>query len=348
MWETCCPLVLSLDCDGQQRSGDSCTPGVGVHRLNNQPMLALTGATGFVGTTLLSHLTAAGWPVRALYRPRKGRAPPNLPRVEWVAGDLEDPRALDALLAGSYAVIHCAGLVRGASRFDFDRVNEDGARRVAQAAVRQVQVPRFLLISSLAARVPELSHYAGSKWRGECAVKIVSDKLRWTVLRPPAVFGPGDRELLPLFRSIASGFAPLPAGVGRRFSLIYVDDLAIAVLRWLSADAGHEQTFELDDGRSGGYDWGDVLDIAGRVLRGGAPVRPVPIPIPLLNLAALANLGASRLLGYAPMLTPGKVKEITHPDWVCDNDSITRAIGWHPAFGLERGLAITFGKNLTA
>lgn len=308
-------------------------------------VLALTGGTGFVGTTLLSHLTRAGWRVRALYRPRRGRIPPSLPGVEWVPGGLEDDGALSALLTDAYAVIHCAGAVRGGSRADFDRVNEDGARRVAQVAARQAQVPRFLLISSLAARVPELSHYAGSKWRGECAVKTAAENLRWTVLRPPAVFGPGDRELLPLFRSIANGFAPLPAGGGRRFSLIYVDDLATAVVRWLAADAGDGQTFELDDGCAGGYDWDKVLDIAGRVLRGGSKVRRLAIPIPLLNLAALANLGASRLLGYAPMLTPGKVKEITHPDWLCDNDNITRAIGWRPAFELEQGLASTFGKK---
>lgn len=286
--------------------------------------------------------------MRALYRPRKGRTPPSLPGVEWIPGTLEDVATLDALLAGTHAVIHCAGSVRGASQADFDRVNVAGALRIAQAATRQIQVPRLLLISSLAARMPELSHYAGSKWRGENAVKLVSDRLRWTVLRPPAVFGPGDRELLPLFQSIARGFAPLPAGKGRRFSLIYVDDLATAVLHWLAADAGYAKTFELDDGRIGGYDWGSVLEIAGRVLRDGAPVRRVPIPIPLLNFAALANLGASRLLGYAPMLTPGKIKEITHPDWVCDNDNITRAIGWHPAFGLERGLAVTFGKDLAS
>ncbi len=271
-----------------------------------------------------------------------------MPGVIWSPGNLEDETTLGALVAGTHAVIHCAGAVRGASRADFDRVNADGAHRVALAAARQAQAPRFLLISSLAARMPELSHYAGSKWRGECAVKAASENMRWTVLRPPAVFGPGDRELLPLFRCIAKGYAPLPAGVGRRFSLIYIDDLATAVVRWLAADAGYGQTFEVDDGHAEGYDWDTVLDIAGRVLYGGAPVRRLPIPIPVLNLAALANLAAARLLGYAPMLTTGKVREITHPDWLCDNNAFTLITGWRPVYGLEQGLACTFGKNLAA
>jgi nucleoside-diphosphate-sugar epimerase len=199
-------------------------------------------------------------------------------------------------------------------------------------------------MSSLAARMPELSHYARSKQRGEAAVKAASGDLRWTVLRPPAVYGPGDRELRQLFRCIASGFAPEPAGTPGRFSLLHVDDLAAAVLRWLAADTGYGETFELDDGRPGGYDWDTVVTLAGRALREGRPVRRVPIPTPVLALAALANLGAARLLGYAPMLTPGKVREITHPDWLCDSHAFATATGWRPTIGLESGLARAYGK----
>lgn len=311
-------------------------------------MIALTGATGFVGTHILLHLTRAGWPVRALFRPRQGRVPPEIPGVEWVAGAMDDEAALNVLLKDTRAVIHCAGAVRGASRLDFDRVNEEGARRIAQIAASQATPPRLLLISSLAAREPGLSHYAGSKSRGETAIKTVSENLRWTIFRPPAVFGPGDSELLPLFQSMAKGIAPLPSGGGRRFSLIYIDDLAAAAVRWLVADAGFGATFELDDGRAGGYDWDLVLGIAGRVLRAGSVVRRVPIPVALLNCAAVINLGASRILRYAPMLTPGKVREITHHDWLCDNKLISGALDWHPQFGFEQGLARTFGIHPAA
>lgn len=317
-------------------------------QLSTHNVVALTGATGFIGTALLKQLTNAGWRVRALYRPKNGRVPSILSGVEWFAGDLQDDDALNALVAGTHAVIHCAGAVRGASRADFDQVNEVGALRVAQAAARQALMPRFLLISSLAARMPELSHYAGSKWRGESAVKSVAENLRWTVLRPPAVYGPGDRELLPLFRSMANGFAPLPAGANGRFSMIYVEDLVSAIVHWLATDNGDGQTFELDDGRADGYDWNTVLDIGGRVLRGGNPIRRIPIPISFLNFVARINLTASQLFRYAPMLTPGKVREITHTDWLCNNHEITRVTGWQPAFRLEQGLASIFDKNIKA
>ena len=158
-------------------------------------------------------------------------------------------------------------------------------------------------------------------------------------------YGPGDRELRLLFRCIASGFGLVPAGAGGRFSLLHVDDLAAAVLRWLAADAGYGETFELDDGRAGGYDWDTVVTLAGRALRAGRSVRRVPVPVLLLGLAALANLRVARFLGYAPMLTPGKVREITHPDWLCDSHAFALATGWRPTIGFEPGLANVYGKQ---
>jgi len=307
-------------------------------------LVALTGATGFIGAVLLARLTGSGRRVRALYRPRAGRVPTASPGVEWVQGDLDDLDSLRALVAGADAVVHCAGTVRGTRQADFDRVNAEGAGRVAQAAANAPRAPRLLLLSSLAARMPDLSHYAGSKRRGELAVKAASGNLRWTVLRPPAVVGPGDRELLPLFRCIANGFAPVPAGATGRFSLLHVDDLATAVLCWLAADAGYGETFELDDRRPGGYDWDTVVALAGRALREGRPVLRVPIPVPVLALAALVNIGAASVLGYAPMLTPGKVREITHRDWLCDSHAFALATGWRPTVGLGPALAQAYGK----
>ena len=305
--------------------------------------LALTGGTGFIGSSLLPRATAAGWRVRALLRPRRGRAPPAHPSVEWVLGDVEDAEALRRLLEGVDAVVHCAGAVRGAGREDFERVNALATGRLAELAARRPVPPRFLLVSSLAAREPGLSHYAASKWRGECALRAVYPDRRWAVLRPPAVYGPGDRELDPLFRCIARGFLPVPAGASGRFSLLYVDDLAEAVVRWLAADAGFGQAFEPDDGRVGGYAWDAVIGIGKRVLRGGRPVRRIPVPMPVLGVAAQANLAAARLLGYAPMLTPGKVRELRHADWLCDREPLVQATGWQPAVGLEEGLARTYG-----
>lgn len=308
-------------------------------------LIALTGATGFIGSSLLKQITDAGFRVRALYRDKQGRTPMTISGVEWFCGDLGNEDILGDFVEGADAVIHCAGVVRGASQADFDKVNEAGARRIAEATARRSPQAHFLLISSLAAREPELSYYAGSKYRGECAVKTVSDTLRWTVVRPPAVYGPGDRELLPLFRSIANGFAPLPAGAKGRFSMIYVDDLASAVLLLLTEDVAFGKTIEIDDGHDGGYDWDTVLQIGGKVLRNGAPIRRLPIPVFMLKFVARVNLIASRIFRYAPMLTPGKVRELTHLDWLSDNGQMIEYFDWQPIYELDKGLASIFDKN---
>jgi len=307
----------------------------------NKTIVALTGAGGFIGTALREQLLAAGYGVRALYRPRRGRVLQKAAGLQWIAGDVNDRVALAALMQGVEAVVHCAGAVRGARRSDFDLVNEKGVLDTVSAAKREPGCRRFLLFSSLAAREPHLSDYAGSKRRGEVALEANAAHLAWAVLRPPAVYGPGDREMLPLFQSMARGLALIPGSGDGRFSLIHVADLVSAVLAWLATDGDSGNTYTLDDGREGGYDWNTVLATASRVLRGNALIRRLPIPAPLLRFFGGANLAAARAFGYAPMLTPGKVRELTHADWVCDGSAFAQATGWRPAFDFERGLANT-------
>ena len=309
-----------------------------------QPVVALTGATGFVGTALRQQLVASGYRVRALYRPRAGRVLKDTDNLEWIAGDLADRAALATLVKGADAFVHCAGSVRGARREDFDRVNEQGVLDTVQAAAGEPSCRRYLLISSLAAREPQLSDYAGSKWRGERALEANAGRLAWAALRPPAVYGPGDREMLPLFQGMQRGLAPIPGDGRGRFSLIHVADLASAVAAWLATEGDSGNTYELDDGHENGYDWDTVLATASRVLRGNAPIRRLTIPTSLLRLVGGVNLAAARIFGYAPMLTLGKVREVTHADWVGDGSAFEHATGWRPVFGFERGLADTLGK----
>ncbi|HVI56220.1 MAG TPA: NAD-dependent epimerase/dehydratase family protein [Luteibacter sp.] len=309
-----------------------------------QPVVALTGATGFIGTALRERLLAAGYRVRALYRPRPGRVLEDTGNLAWIAGDLADRAALATLVKGADAFVHCAGSVRGARRADFDRINEQGVIDTVRAADAAPDCRRYLLISSLAAREPQLSDYAGSKWRGERALENNAGQLAWAALRPPAVYGPGDREMLPLFQGMRRGLAPIPGDGRGRFSLIHVTDLASAVLAWLASEGDSGKTYELDDGHENGYDWDTVLAIASRVLRGNAPIRRLAIPTSLLRIVGGVNLAAARVFGYAPMLTLGKVREVTHADWVSDSRAFELATGWRPAFGFERGLADTLGK----
>jgi nucleoside-diphosphate-sugar epimerase len=302
-------------------------------------IIALTGATGFIGSAVARQIDRAGWQVRALVRPQSDKNRLDGITAQWTEGELEDTESLRRLVHGAYAVVHCAGAVRGATQNHFNRVNVDGVARLVEAATETKTLPRFLLISSLAAREPQLSPYATSKRLGEKALVEGAGKMPWAALRPSAVYGPGDREMLPLFRWMDRGVAAVLGSEGARFSLLYVEDLAAAVLRWLDSETCAARRFELHDGHPQGYTWDAVIDTAAR-LRGGPIVR-LHIPVLVPKLLAVVNLVASRVMGYAPMLTPGKVRELRHPDWVCDNAPFFRQTGWKPKISLEQGLRST-------
>lgn len=307
------------------------------------PLIALTGATGFIGSRIARHLTRCGFRVRALVRPGSQHRLPDDVAVEICPGSLADTKALAQLLDGAWGIVHCAGLVRGLTQAQFDAVNVAGTERLVHLARQQAKPPRLVLISSLAARQPQLSPYALSKYRAEQVVAELGDALSWLILRPPAVYGPGDRELLLLLKALAKGFVPILGPKDGRFSLLFVDDLARAVEKALARPEVAGQVFELHDGKLEGYGWDEVHAIA-KAFRGGAVVR---LPLPAWGLRALAQLAAitSRLAGRAPMLTPAKVNELRHPDWVCDNSAICRAIDWQPKIQFAQGLGLTLGDS---
>lgn len=233
-------------------------------------------------------------------------------------------------------MVHCAGAVRGARLEHFHRINVEGAENLISAACRVRPPPRFLLLSSVAAREPGLSWYAASKRLAEERLVALAGTMPWTVFRPTAVYGPGDKEIRPLLIAMRRGFVPLAGTPGLRFSLIHIEDLVGAILAWLQAPTAPTGVFELDDGTQGGYDWPGIVAIAER--RWQRRIRMVKIPLVLLNLCARVNLYWSRLTHRSPMLTPGKVRELTHTDWVCDNTALMNALAWKPAIRFEDAL----------
>jgi nucleoside-diphosphate-sugar epimerase len=287
----------------------------------------------------MQRLSSAGWHIRALVRPGSIRKQAEGIAAEWITGDLEDIDSLRRLVNGADAVVHCAGVVRGAGKTDFERVNVDGVARMVRSAAERHPMPRFLLVSSLAAREPALSHYAASKRQGEAVLASESGVMPWVILRPPAVYGPGDREIRPLFQWMVRGIAPVIGSDENRISLLYVADLAEAIFRLLDQGMPSRRTYELHDGHAGGYSWQDIIH-AVRRLSGRSVIR-VKIPGAVLNIAASLNLAAARVLGGAPMLTPGKVRELNHPDWVGDNTALNSDTGWIPKVMLAEGLQRT-------
>lgn len=304
-------------------------------RCRGQPRtVAVTGLTGFIGRRLAGPLLANGFKVRAILR-----RPANTldSAIEpWLAC-LGNASALEAALAGMDAVIHLAGAVRGRRAEDFRPANVDAVVHLAAAAARQERPPAFLLVSSLAASQPQLSDYAASKRAGERALLAHPD-LDWTIIRPAAVYGPGDVELRPMLRLLRRGLAVVPGNVRQRLAFLHVDDLAAAILHWLEDPARcRQRQFSIDDGAPDGYDWPAIAAAAGSSVK----CRLV-IPRSALMLAAHVNVLLSQLRGRAPMLTPGKVRELRHDRWVGD-DSYGAVTGWRPRHDLASGMEQTLG-----
>jgi nucleoside-diphosphate-sugar epimerase len=308
--------------------------------------IAITGATGFIGGTLIKRLASSGRQVQALIRPASIHKKPIEDAVRWIKGDLDDIDSLERLAQGADVIVHCAGAVRGATQQYFNRINVDGVARLAHAAGQQKKPMRFLLMSSLAAREPGLSAYASSKHQGEQVFWETGPDIDWTVFRPAAVYGPGEREMMPVLRWMAKGVALLPGSGEGRFAMLHAEDLAEAVIQWL--DRGHDQrlTYELHDGHPAGYSWQEVIETIAHLR--GAPVARIKVPMALMRLIAIINLAAARTIGYAPMVSPGKIREISHPDWTADNTALTRNTGWSPKIDLAQGLRRTLGLGLAS
>ncbi|BBD00425.1 MULTISPECIES: NAD-dependent epimerase/dehydratase family protein [Sphingobium] len=293
-----------------------------------QMRIAITGATGFVGAEVLEQALSDGLRVNALTR----RAQPPRAKLKWVHGSLEDAAALDTLVRDADAVIHIAGVVNAPDRDGFEAGNARGTMAVVDA-MRKRGIKRLVHVSSLAAREPGLSDYGWSKELAEKHVK--ASGLDWTIVRPPAIYGPGDKEMLELFRMAKRGIMMLPPG--GRLSVIHVGDLA-ALLLALSGERENSLTriYEVDDGTPGGWDHKDFGQAIGRAI--GRSVKTLATPEWLLTIAARAD----RLVrGKKAKLTPDRVDYFCHPDWVVGKRRQPPKRLWLPQVKTEDGLSAT-------
>lgn len=290
--------------------------------------VALTGATGFVGRVALDRLLEAGWQVRALTR----RDQPKRTGVTWVRGSLDDTDSLATLCEGAGAVLHIAGVVNAPDTAGFEAGNVTGTANML-AAAKDAGVGRFVHVSSLSAREPQLSVYGASKLRGE---KLVgTSMLDWTIVRPPGVYGPGDTEMFDMFRMAARGFVLLPPK--GRVSLIHVDDLARLLVALLPAhDDATARIFEADDGVAGGWSHDGFARAIGWAM--GRRVTALHAPRWLLQMAAR---GDRLFRGRKAKLTPDRASYLSHPDWTIDLTAAPPAALWTPQVETRAGLKET-------
>lgn len=291
--------------------------------------LAITGATGFVGQALLERAEQEGIAVKALTR----RKQVVRDGVEWVQGDLEAKAALRQLVRGSEAVIHVAGVVNAPDAAGFEAGNVTGTLNVIEACLAE-GVQRFIHVSSLSAREPDLSVYGASKARAEKLV--AASGLDWTMIRPPAIYGPRDTEMFEMFRIARWGLMPMPPSEGRT-SVIHVSDLARLLLALVPGGEGVTgQTFEPDDGRKQG--WGHY-ELA-RAIGWALGRRPWVIHLSRASLERAAK--ADRFLRrHRAKLTLDRARYMSHPDWVVSHDARPPRSLWRPEIPTREGLKAT-------
>lgn len=320
----------------------------------------VTGGTGFVGSHLVEALLERGVDVVCLARsPAKAAALFGQERVRLVPGDLGDAEALRKGCAGADVVFHVAGLTAARRAAEFFAVNRDATRRLADmAAAAAPQLGRLVYVSSLSAAGPSrrgaalvesdaprpVSEYGRSKLAGEEVVR--ASGLPWTIVRPPMVYGPRDRELLRLFKLARRNVLPLLGDPAQELSLIHVADLAAALLAATKPAcagkiyfASHPETARADAALLAIHR--AVHDASGgRRPRAARPWTP-RIPAPLVRGALWVTGTAARVAGRATLLSPDKATEFLAEAWTCSPRALERDTGWRAATNLNAGLAAT-------
>jgi len=298
--------------------------------------IAITGATGFLGHHISAKLIASGVHLRALVRDKTRATALSDMGAELIIGDLDNAKALETLVQDCDCVVHVAGAIKAKTSEALIAINGGGTANLVAACDAVAAKIRLVHISSITAREPQLSAYANSKAASEQAANRHNGPV--VIIRPNAVYGPGDRETLQVFKVAQGLFQPLFKQPDARIAMIHVDDAAQAVLALcdLNAPIG---LFEIADAQTQGYGWLEITKTA--VLAVGGRARLVPIPLNLLRLAGVISENMGRFRSDPPIFNRGKVREILHGDWAVQSDLRIPADIWFPKINLEQGFCDT-------
>jgi dihydroflavonol-4-reductase len=299
----------------------------------------VTGANGFLGSWLVRALLARGHHVACLLRAGSNLSGlVGLEEYERVEGDVTDASALARAVRGRDVVFHLAGVRRAATREDFMRVNAEGTRLLCEALVATGGGPRLVLAGSLGASGPstparpkvEEDPALPTEWYGESEAEAeriafsYADRLPVTVVRPPRIVGPGDRENLLLFRLVARGVRLELGGGPRPLTLVDVEDVVDLLLRVAERDEALGQAFFVGWPRPLTLE--ELQDIAAEALG----VRPRTVHLPPAVLTALATVadGVTRVTGRRLPLNRKFARQLLAPAWTCSSARAERLLGF--------------------
>lgn len=323
--------------------------------MSGDGVAVVTGASGFVGSHLVESLVRLGVPVRAVLRATSDARwlPGN---VERATGTLDDDTSLRAAVRNASIIFHLAAVTSSARKRDYTRANVDGTRRLLDAVQREAPSARVVLCSSLAAVGPArgghalteddeplpVSPYGRSKLAAERAADdyVRAHELDVVIVRPTAVYGPRDRDILEAFRLVQRGLAIRIAPANQRLTMIHVRDLATALIlaaRMGTRESGRARRYHASDGTT--YSWYAVIEAIGDAL--GRRPRTISLPRPIAVTAASLQMGVSLVTRRKPLLTRGRIAELAASDWSCDISRARSELGFAPAVRLADGMRET-------
>ncbi|MCA1829569.1 MAG: NAD-dependent epimerase/dehydratase family protein [Myxococcales bacterium] len=310
----------------------------------------LTGGSGFLGSYVAEQLAAEGHVVRALVRPRSDKGVlGRLPRIEYAPGAIENRESLVPAVDGVDAIVHVAGIVKARKPSDFFEVNTQGTRNLIDAALARGGLKRFVYVSSLAAVGPSadgtpvqenaeprpVTQYGRSKLEAERVVLAAADRMPVTVIRPPMIYGPRDRETLAFFTSVKNRVLPMIGSGENTLSVVYAADCAGAIVRAVDSDGPSGRTYFVDDGAV--YTQRALAEEVERALGRRAWIR-FALPLPVVKVAAAATQAWAAVSGTAQMLTLDKANELAQRHWVCSGEGARRDLGWKPKVQWGQGV----------
>jgi len=287
----------------------------------------VTGANGFIGSRVCRLLAASGYAVRIICRETSDLSLlEDVPYSKFIA-DITDQDTLAPAVSGTDYIIHLAGLIKAKNEAAFFHVNQYGTSCLLNAVKNNnLDLKKFVLVSSVAASGPAsrdprkeddppapITRYGRSKLAGEEAAHSFHNLIPITIIRPPAVYGPGDRAILTLFDIVNKRLRPYMGGGHNRVQMVYVDDLARGIVTAMKSDRSTGETYFIADKQS--YSTREMMDIIGRLL--GRKGIGIVIPVWVMKIIAWISESFSKLAGKPALFSREKVRELT-ADWKLD------------------------------
>jgi dihydroflavonol-4-reductase len=312
----------------------------------------VTGATGFIGSHLAELLIREGIAVRCLIRRSSDTAWLKHLDVEYVYGDLFDEAALDAAVEGVEFIYHSAGLTKSKTPEGYFLANRTGTRNLLQAAARKnPALKRFVQISSQTAAGPSptstpigedapchpLTTYGKSKWEAEEECRAMMAALPITIVRPPAVYGPRDKDVFEFFHTLAKGLQPMVGFREKYVSLIHVTDLVRGFVMAAQSPKSTGGTYFITSAQA--YGWKEIGEVAREVIGR----RAVRLRIPEAGVYAIAAVAEFFAL-FSPkpaLINFEKARDMVQDYWTCSGTRAQADFGFTPEITLRQGFTET-------